>query len=1733
MYYRFLYLMVLSLGMCMASGSYSRAQISSPPAPGYWELKAQKQAYFDSLITARMALGDSGTMGIGLHGFHRWKMELEPYMGISGNIDTALKAKKLLTADAMTDPLYSGNCSENDWTEIGPTRLSKILMWQPGTGSWQNSFFPNSDANNQMNPTTVGVVHRLYKHPSDDQKLYATNEYGGGLFYTENGGTDWIYGGTDKIVNPQVLSFCVIPGLTNDLWFLGLKNGAIYRSADKGQNWIRFNGTTNAEIAAGIGNTDDLPMHYAVNNNPLYGIGLENLYYDAQAGRLLAASFGGIYYTEHMYLNPVNDLVQPQWHKLSFGTVAGIDFTHYHASDIELFEKNGILHYAALAFRQTDADSFRCYTLISANGGTSWYIPGGTTAGFHGSKWHSNKVAEKPNIVLHKTDPLYLYVCFRQGGNVINIMYYRHTFSSGGWENLSRATPQNGIDHSRHAIVPAPGPDDGTHYILNNIYLYKMNGSTELSARYINYSRKVHADLRDALWAANKLYIGTDGGVFVTDSSFQSFAPITEGINFTEVRGNIDVGQQYPYKVGAGFWHGALNEYELYGTSGEWHNYAPYIGDGSTFVYNFRNPLHAFGAGATQGFRYIYNGFHSPVELGNFTANSVLSSELEEKYVFHIKNKLHISANYGLNFTALNGLLGGYNFAGPTGTERYATLRVSPSDPNYLYIMDCPTAWAVRDDTGAVHTSRIIIYRDILSPTPSDYVEISLAPFSMIWETDMVIDPQDPMHFYLIFRGANEPGSDMYHKKVYEYRNGSFINRTHKIEGRSDFPWYVSVNSIDIDRETGTLYISTTFGVFYLDESKNEWKKFSCNLPRPTGRIRIGHCERKIYFGSESRGVWVKDLPAAGRTDDPELIDGHPLLITADRQIEHSSALYSDLIVKNNARLTIKGDVFIYGMQKIIVEPGSVLELDGGRLSSGCNDRQWYGIQLGGTSSQAQQINPATGHMPYHARLITKNNAIIEYANSAIENWTRGPGSYGRLGGMVSASNTLFRNNRNAAWFGPYTQMHGHTDHSTFTNCSFLLNEDMRSSSPAISMVSGHDISGTRFTGCSFEFVPGMLNTATPPSGIYAYNWGYKVLPRCTSMWVPCPATDTDPCEFTGLQFGINSMGSHNTFPFLADGALFRNCGTAIHADHVNQYRVLNNQVELSPNPSGGAPVIGIASQYGTGFRIENNLIYSSTPNSGSLATWGILNIQSGPGYNEVYRNTIKNMRMALPAWGNNFSTAQAQAGLKYRCNEMNDNHNDIYVLFPGSSIGQMQGSVQFVAPIIYNPAGNLFSWSPLDNSEGHIKNEGSYIINYIHQTQALSPGKNVEPTLISPNITKIDASMAWEEGFCPSMTDKPVAEEKSRFHAHKPAYNDLLYTYTQLLDGGDTPGLLQSLNWPQDVYALRGELLQQSPYLSMEVLYGLLYNTQLPAALKLEVFSANPHCARDAGFMEELASSSPPFPGYMLELLQGQADSSTLRDGLMAQMSLYMQEWSPAADAVLYALASDSTGLHTDSMLTWLQLKGDLSARIQEAGLYAMQRQYGQALDLLGSMLSDPLLSKEEAALKSRIDYISLLQTFALTGQEVWALDSAQQEQLLIFATAGNESGHAQARNTLEYFYGYTFGHYAEPGTEKISRPAKATVQVQKDETITLHVRLYPNPASDIIYLQFPWNQAPGPGTLVEVYSLQGQPLLQQPLQEGNTLQQLSIGHLPAGTYVYRIKNEKGITKNSTFIVK
>ena len=67
MYYRFLYLMVLSLGMCMASGSYSRAQISSPPAPGYWELKAQKQAYFDSLITARMALGDSGTMGIGLH----------------------------------------------------------------------------------------------------------------------------------------------------------------------------------------------------------------------------------------------------------------------------------------------------------------------------------------------------------------------------------------------------------------------------------------------------------------------------------------------------------------------------------------------------------------------------------------------------------------------------------------------------------------------------------------------------------------------------------------------------------------------------------------------------------------------------------------------------------------------------------------------------------------------------------------------------------------------------------------------------------------------------------------------------------------------------------------------------------------------------------------------------------------------------------------------------------------------------------------------------------------------------------------------------------------------------------------------------------------------------------------------------------------------------------------------------------------------------------------------------------------------------------------------------------------------------------------------------------------------------------------------------------------------------------------------------------------------------------
>src|SRR5690606_14477007 len=128
-----------------------------------------------------------------------------------------------------------------------------------------------------------------------------------------------------------------------------------------------------------------------------------------------------------------------------------------------------------------------------------------------------------------------------------------------------------------------------------------------------------------------------------------------------------------------------------------------------------------------------------------------------------------------------------------------------------------------------------------------------------------------------------------------------------------------------------------------------------------------------------------------------------------------------NLVIKSGYRLTIEGTVGMGPDQRIIVERGAQLWVDGGTITTSCGDKMWRGIEVWGTSSADQEPilnNPDQGFV----NLL--NGATIEHARDGItvirknDNGSINWGGY--TGGIVIARDAIFQNCRRAVEFWPY-----------------------------------------------------------------------------------------------------------------------------------------------------------------------------------------------------------------------------------------------------------------------------------------------------------------------------------------------------------------------------------------------------------------------------------------------------------------------------------------------------------------------------------------------------------------------------------------------------------------------------------------------------------------------------------------------------------------------------------------
>ena len=413
----------------------------------------------------------------------------------------------------------------------------------------------------------------------------------------------------------------------------------------------------------------------------------------------------------------------------------------------------------------------------------------------------------------------------------------------------------------------------------------------------------------------------------------------------------------------------------------------------------------------------------------------------------------------------------------------------------------------------------------------------------------------------------------------------------------------------------------------------------------------------------------------------------------------------SNIVIDSLQTLNLTGTLYMNDSCSIIVRPGGKLIVNGGTLTNACDGEMWQGIIVEGNAS-LRQAALAQGS-------VILNNATIENARDAI--CTMGSDTnavYEHTGGIIQATNTLFRNNRRSVAFLSYenhTTGGAVTDNvSYFTRCTFTVDSDNLFAANNVTFenhVSMWHVRGVKFNGCTFR------NETGSHSGKAIYTIGAGFTARRV-----CPMPSLDPCD-------CNNYGNDTV-----RRCIFNGFGEAVHAANtLGSYAVTldncdfaDNRTSVSLNAAGNArmsfcdldlgctipTILGGSLNNTSPFTMEGNNFHRNSYST--ITAIGICCDSAGTSENKIYLNDFSNLNYGCMVRRNNGGLGKT--GLQFQCNSFSYCNRDIYV-WAGAKIRKYQGSANVGADnnFIGTYGRSITIGSAADSIRYHRSNTGNH----------------------------------------------------------------------------------------------------------------------------------------------------------------------------------------------------------------------------------------------------------------------------------------------------------------------------------------------------------------------------------------------------------------------------------------
>ena len=407
-------------------------------------------------------------------------------------------------------------------------------------------------------------------------------------------------------------------------------------------------------------------------------------------------------------------------------------------------------------------------------------------------------------------------------------------YSSYGTDNLGQAPRDMAI---------AVNPSDVSEVHIGGINTWRsVNGGTNFSvtsqwrpnsASSLNIGY-CHADIDIMEYVDGKLYVGTDGGLYVADNpqtlNSNYYRDLSTGLGIRQFY-KIGVSQTSPEIVVGGSQDNGLSAFDNSGTWKDW-----FGGDGMEAFVDKNDPNILYGAWQNGSLVKSLDQWNSVTAIGTpdgKAGNWVTPFEQDDSAfnaIYTTYDKVYKSTNGGSSWSSVSQVF--YPVASGANPINADYLKIAPSNSDVM-LASLRNLLFKTDDGGA-----------------TNWVELN--GFD-VFVTSIAIHPTNPNKIAI---GSNGD------QKVYISNDGG-TTWTSYLKNLPDFNALALVWQNNGDNG---LYVGMNYGVYYIDDTLTDWQLFSNNLPNvQINELEINTSNNKLYAGTYGRGVWKSDLyDAAG-----------------------------------------------------------------------------------------------------------------------------------------------------------------------------------------------------------------------------------------------------------------------------------------------------------------------------------------------------------------------------------------------------------------------------------------------------------------------------------------------------------------------------------------------------------------------------------------------------------------------------------------------------------------------------------------------------------------------------------------------------------------------------------------------------------------------------------------------------------------------------------------------------